>query len=428
MNFDFLHPREKVAEILQRIYTFGMTTTSGGNVSMRDEEGNIWITPSSVDKGSITSADIVFVKKDGTVKGLHKPSSELPFHLAIYKERPDIKAVVHAHPPILVAFSIIKKIPNTKIIPQAYHLCGKVGYAPYQLPGSEALGLSIAAEFAKGANSVIMENHGTVVGGQSLQRAFARFETLEFCAKMEAQAHAIGRVNSLSEEQIKSYHFKDERAFPTFQPPPPNEAELIVRAKLIKIIQRAYAQKLIISTFGTFSARLGEDAFIITPTARDRYYMRREDLVLIKDGQREAGKDPSRSTLVHRQIYQDHPEVNCIIFAQSPNATAYAVAGKPIDTRTIPESYILLRELPLFPFGDQYNLGDKLSKAISKETPIILIENDSILVTGDSIITTFDRLEVAEFSATSLTQAQLMGTLKPIGNIEIDELKEKFRL
>lgn len=428
MNFDFLHPKEQVSEILRRIYDSGMTTTSGGNVSMRDEEGNIWITPSSIDKGSITSADIVYINKDGSVHGLHKPSSELPFHLAIYKERPDIKAVVHAHPPILVAFSIIKKIPNTKIIPQAYQLCDKVGYAPYKLPGSEALGLSIANEFAKGANSVIIENHGTVVGGKTLQQTFARFETLEFCAKMEAQAAAIGQINHLDEEQINEFYHKKPPELPVFKRTQADEQELVVRAELIKVIKRAYKQKLIISTFGTFSARLGEDSFIITPTGRDRYYLRREDLVLIKNGKREPGKNPSRSSLVHQQIYRDHPDINCIIFAQSPNTTAYAIAGKQIDTRTIPESYILLRELPLFPFGDQYHDGQNLSKTLSKETPIVLIENDSILVTGDSIITTFDRLEVAEFSARSLTQARSLGTLKPIGNVEIDELKEKFNL
>ena len=425
MNFDFLHPKEQVAEILRRIYVFGMTTTSGGNVSMRDEEGNIWITPSSIDKGSITSADIVYIRKDGTIEGLHTPSSELPFHLAIYKSRPDIKAIIHAHPPVLVAFSIIKKIPNTKIIPQAFHLCDKVGYASYKLPGSEALGLSIANEFAKGVNSVIMENHGTVVGGKTLQQTFARFETLEFCAKMEAQATAIGQVKHLN-EQINVFHNKSNPQIPEFTNNHPDEQELVVRSQLIKIIKRAYNQKLIISTFGTFSARLGKDAFVITPTGRDRYYLRREDLVLIKDGKKESGKNPSRSTLVHQQIYQDHPDINAIIFAQSPNTTAYAVAGKQIDTRTIPESYVLLRELPIIPFGDQYNNGKELSKTISRETPIVLIENDSILVTGDSIITTFDRLEVAEFSARSLTQARLLG--KPIGDIEIDELKVKFKL
>lgn len=428
MNFDYLHPKEQVAEILRRIYTFGMTTTSGGNVSMRDEEGNIWITPSSIDKGSITDKDIVFIGKDGHTEGLHKPSSELPFHIAIYKARPDIRAVVHAHPPTLVAFSIIKRIPDTKIIPQAFHLCGKVGYAPYKLPGSEELGISIANEFAKGANSVIMENHGTVVGGQTLQQTFAHFETLEFCAKMESQSAAIGTPKSLSENQINTFYLNDRPPLPTFERSPADEAELIARSNLIKVIKRAYDQKLIISTFGTFSARLGDDAFVITPTARDRYYMRREDLVLIKNGKREVGKNPSRSALVHRQIYQDHPDINCIIFAQSPYTTAYAIAGKQIDTRTIPESYILLRELPIFPFGDQYHEGKDLSKTISRETPIVLIENDSIVVTGDSIITTFDRLEVAEFSARSLTQARQLGTLQPIGNSEIDELKEKFNL
>lgn len=428
MNFDFLHPKEQVAEILRRIYVFGMTTTSGGNVSMRDEEGNIWITPSSVDKGSITSKDIIYISKDGTVQGLHKPSSELPFHVAIYKARPDIRAVVHAHPPTLVAFSIIKKVPNTKIIPQAYHLCGKVGYAPYQLPGSEALGESIAREFAKGANSVIMENHGTVVGGKTLQKTFANFETLEFCAKMEAQASVIGEANFLSEEQINTFYLNDRPPLPSFTRDPVNEQELVARSELIKVIKRAYDQKLIISSFGTFSARIDEDSFVITPTARDRYYLRREDLVLVKNGQREAGERPSRSALVHQQIYQDHPDINCIIFAQSPYTTAYSIAGQQIDTHTIPESYILLRELPIFPFGDQYLEGKALSKVISKETPIVLIENDAIVVTGDSIITTFDRLEVAEFSTRSLTQAKLLGTLNPIGDSEIDELKEKFNL
>ena len=132
--------------------------------------------------------------------------------------------------------------------------------------------------------------------------------------------------------------------------------------------------------------------------------------------------------MVHQQIYRDHPEISCIIFAQAPNATAYAVAGRQMDTRTIPESYILLRELPLIPFGDQYLEGKALSEALSPQTPILLIQNDSLLVTGDSILTTFDRLEVAEFSARSLTQAQAMGPLHPIGDLAIDELKRKFKL
>lgn len=428
MNFDFLHPKEQVAEILRRIYTFGMTTTSGGNVSMKDAEGNIWITPSAVDKGNLTPADIVCIDKDGNTTGLHPPSSELPFHLAIYRSRPDIGGIIHAHSPILVTFSLIKRAPNTRIIPQAYRWCGKSGYAPYELPGSEALGRSIAREFEKGLNSVIMENHGTVVGGQTLQQAFARFETLEFCAKTEAQAAAIGEIHALDDEQISGFQQRESDQLPEFEHANAGEKELTIRGELIRIIQRAYQQELIISTFGTFSARLGDDAFIITPTARDRYYLEREDLVLIEHGKREKGKLPSRATEVHRRIYRDHPEINCIIFAQSPYTTAYAVARRQVDTRTIPESYILLRELPLVKYGSQYRDGKELSETLSPNTPILLIENDSVLVTGDSILTTFDRLEVAEFSARSLTLARQMGELQPIGEGRLSELKERFNL
>jgi L-fuculose-phosphate aldolase len=273
-----------------------------------------------------------------------------------------------------------------------------------------------------------MENHGTVVGGKTLQQTFARFETLEFCAKTEAQANSIGKVFSLDEKQINTFHEKSSHKSGEIKSALGSEVELILRADLIRILKRAYAQELIISSFGTFSVRLGEDAFLITPTARDRFYMRREDLVRVEKGQWKKDKNPSRSTGVHRQIYLDHPEVNCIMFAQSPYATAYAIAHQQIDTRTIPESYIILRELPLVPYGSQYGDGKSLSRVLSPQTPIILIENDSILVTGDSLISTFDRLEVAEFSARSLTLARQLGKLQPIGDAEITELKEKFRL
>jgi len=147
MILNNLHPTEQISRILTRIYEFGMTTTSGGNVSLLDEEENIWISPAGVDKGNLRPADIIRMKPDGSQEGIHKPSSEYPFHKAIYEDRPDIKAIIHAHPPALVAFSIVRKIPDTSIIPQAKHICGSVGYAKYEIPGGEELGKSIAKSF-----------------------------------------------------------------------------------------------------------------------------------------------------------------------------------------------------------------------------------------------------------------------------------------
>ena len=145
MQFDLLHPADQIVMIMQRIYAYGMTTTSGGNLSIRDTNGDIWITPGGIDKGSLTRRDIVCVQPDGTVVGPHKPSSEFPFHKTIYERRTDLKSVLHAHPPALVAFSIVRKLPQTSLVPNVREICGELAYAAYALPGSKELGDTIAA-------------------------------------------------------------------------------------------------------------------------------------------------------------------------------------------------------------------------------------------------------------------------------------------
>jgi len=117
-----MHIRDLITMVISRIFRRGMTTTSGGNISVIDENGDIWVTPSAVDKGSLRPSDIVCVRHDGTITGRHKPSSEFPFHKAIYEMRSDIRAIIHAHPPALVSFSIVHDIPNTNVISQAIRI------------------------------------------------------------------------------------------------------------------------------------------------------------------------------------------------------------------------------------------------------------------------------------------------------------------
>src|SRR5262245_31522612 len=112
MDFSMLPPRHQLTDMLTRIYQQGLTTTSGGNLSILDANGDLWITPAGVDKGALTPEDIVCVHADGTLEGRHRPSSEYPFHRMIYAARPDVRALVHAHPPALVSFSIVRKVPE----------------------------------------------------------------------------------------------------------------------------------------------------------------------------------------------------------------------------------------------------------------------------------------------------------------------------
>ena len=183
LELDHLNPRDQIVNIMDRIYRQGLTSLSGGNISIFDEKENIWITPTAVDKGNLQPDDIVRFDASGEYFGDQRPSSEYPFHWAIYKTRSDIKAIVHAHSPALIAFSIAGKVPDTSILPISMEVCGDIGYAPYASPGSQRLGELIAAKFKNGHNVVILENHGIVAGGPDLITAFQRIETLEYTAR-----------------------------------------------------------------------------------------------------------------------------------------------------------------------------------------------------------------------------------------------------
>lgn len=157
MNIQYIHPADQLVMFMQRIYDKGLTTMSGGNLSIRDTEGNIWITPAGIDKGTLTRRDIICVRPDGTCEGPHKPSSELPFHQSVYRQRPELNAVLHAHPPALVAFSIVRKLPNLDLIPTVRQICKDAKIATYAVPGSQALGAEIGKVFAQDCNIALLE-------------------------------------------------------------------------------------------------------------------------------------------------------------------------------------------------------------------------------------------------------------------------------
>jgi L-fuculose-phosphate aldolase len=105
---------------------------------------------------------------------------------------------------------------------------------------------------------------------------------------------------------------------------------------------------------------------------------------------------------------------------------AFSLTGNKFNVRTIPESWILLQDVPSVPFGSQFAGQQTIPQLISKVNPAVIIENDAVLITGDKLLQTFDRLEVAEFSARSLVMAANLGELKPIGDKEVEDLREKF--
>lgn len=430
MKFEItlMHPADQLVMFMERIYENGLTTTSGGNLSIMDESGDVWITPSGIDKGSLTRADIMQIKPDGTVIGLHRPSVELPFHQHIYKVRPDIKAVLHAHPPALVSFSLCRRLPDVRLVPNAALVVGEVGCAGYEVPGSAILGDKIAAEFEKGFNTVMMWNHGVVVGDQDIFRAFKTFETFEHCAKLEIDARRIGPTRSLTQQQVDFSSARQHPIMDTFTPKTYTSEDKAARREMCRFIHRAYHQKLFGATQGTFSQRLSDNSFIITPYLKDRAYLEPEDLVLIRHGRCEEGKTPSRSVMLHKAIYELHPEINAIILAHPQYSMAFAVTEQELDSRTIPESYIMLRKSRKLPFGATYTDPIGTAETFSPSVPMVIIENESLVVTGSSLLNAFDRLEVTEFTARSLILCSEIGELAAITDAEVHQIEKDFHL
>ncbi len=428
MNIQYIHPADQLVMFMQRIYDKRLTTMSGGNLSIRDDDGNIWITPAGVDKGTLTRRDIICVKPDGTVIGPHKPSSELPFHISVYKMRSDLHAVLHAHPPALVAFSIVRQCPSLDLIPTVRRVCPDVRIATYAVPGSETLGANVGAVFADGCDIAILENHGVCVGAPDMFTAFQRFETLNYTASLEVLGRKVGNIHELPADAYRMSETNFHTKMDDFIPNSRSSEELAARRDMITLIHRSYQMGLFTATHGTYSVRLADGSFVITPFNYDRAYLEEDDLVRVKAGMKELGKTPSRAVHLHEKIYETHPDIQAILLAHPVHAMAFAVTDAAFDARTIPESYILLRDVKKIPYEEIYTNPDQMAKEFAPSCPAVMVENDCVIVTGGSLLQAFDRLEVMESTAHSIISAQEIGPIVHITDPEIEEIKEAFHL
>jgi L-fuculose-phosphate aldolase len=416
-----MSPSDELMQTMDRIYRSRMTTTSGGNLSIRDEDGSIWVTPSRIDKGRLTRESMVCVRRDGSNEGPHAPSSELPFHRAIYSVRSDVNAVVHAHSRGLQAFSIVGKVPDTRICNEAYELCGPGGFANYALPGSEALGREIARVFAEGHNCVILENHAVVVGGRTMREAFERLEMFEFTAMAILRAKGLGELQLLNTTRHDSPS-PIQPALEEFDPSEWPHAEREARDLLVDFVHRGYEQKLLTATLGALSTRLDRTSVLTTPHHFDRGQCVPEDLVLIADRAQERGKLPNSMILHHLAIFDRHPDIGAIVSASPVNTMALSITDASCDSSIIPESFVLLRSVQRVPFDAQDTNIDQLAAQISLRTPVAILQNGGSVVAGTDLLDAFGRLEVLEATVETIIDGSRLGNVSPIEPRRLKEL------
>ena len=185
-----------------RLYEKGFVTATDGNVSARLECGNILVTPTALNKGQVGESDLVELKPDGTAVTLsRKPSTEIDMHLFIYRERPDVQSVVHAHPPHATGFATAR-IPLTAcLFPEVIVGLGAIPLASYATPSTPEVAGSLAPHI-KTADAILLANHGVVTCGIDVQDAYFKMEKVEHAAHITFVARVLGGEKPLSATEI----------------------------------------------------------------------------------------------------------------------------------------------------------------------------------------------------------------------------------
>jgi len=194
--------RRDIVAVCQRLYQRGFIAGTEGNVSALEGPDRLWITPSGHHKGFLQPADLLLIDLQGQVLfGNGHPSSETPMHLALYRCRPDIGAVVHAHPPLATALTVAGYRLEPPLLPEAVVALGEVPTIPYQMPTTWQFANDVGAAMHQ-AEAALLENHGSVAVGATLQAAFNKMETVERAAQILYLAKLLGRVQPLSPEAV----------------------------------------------------------------------------------------------------------------------------------------------------------------------------------------------------------------------------------
>ncbi len=195
--------KEMISEIGRREYNKGFADANDGNITIRLNDHEVLCTPTMVSKGFMKPEDICKVDMEGKqLAGSKKRSSEVLLHLAIYKVRPDIKGVVHCHPPHATAFAVAQEPIPKCILPEVEVFLGEVPMAKYATPGTQTFADTILP-FVKDCNTIILANHGTVTFGPDLEKAYFNTEIIDAYCKILLLARQLGRINYFTEQQTR---------------------------------------------------------------------------------------------------------------------------------------------------------------------------------------------------------------------------------
>jgi len=433
-KFGKQHPARQLADMMSRLYAYGLTTTSGGNLSIKDENGAVWITPGSIDKSCLQPEDIIRIDADGTVSGKHKPSIETKFHTNIYDVRPDVHAVIHAHSPASSAFCINRTAPDLNVLPEAALSCGKAVMSGYATPGSRELADKVSEKAEQGYNIILLDNHGTIAAGTDLLHALHRYEAVDVAANAITYASAFGEPKSMEDEDIRLLLALQNEQHAAQEPRKgqTGEQENLLfaedREETARFSRRAYSRRLFTSSLGVLSKRVSggsgsgdEPQFIITPADKDLGNLQADETVFMQGCTAEAGKTASLWAAFHNAIYEKHPEVQSVMMAVPASSLSFGITGVPYDARTLTEAYAIMQDVEELPFRKVLRDGSLLADALKESTPVVLIDHGGLVAAGGTVLQALDRIEVAEVSMKAALRSRQLESISAGSPVKLDD-------
>jgi len=213
--------KKQICEIGKRIYDKDFIAANDGNISVKITSNEFLCTPTGVSKGFMTPDMICKVDAKSNVlqsKGSYRPSSEIKMHLRVYKERPDVNSVVHAHPPYATSYAIVGTPLTEPIMPEAVIILGCVPIAAYGTPSTDEIPNNVA-KYLQHYDAVLLENHGALSYAGDLLSAYHKMESLEFYAKLLFISNQIGKPQQLDKQQVsRLYDLRKEMGLPGKHP------------------------------------------------------------------------------------------------------------------------------------------------------------------------------------------------------------------
>ena len=237
---------QQLVLVCHRLYERGLVVATDGNVSARLENGHILVTPSATNKGQIRESDLMELAPDGipiTLAG--KPSTETDMHVMIYRRRPDMSAIVHAHPPYATGFAAARIPLPAQVFPEVIVGLGAIPLAPYATPSTKEVADSLAP-FIEHSDAILLSNHGVVTCGKDPEDAYFKMEKVEQAAHITFVARVLGGEKPLTREELEKLRAVSPISYGKEIPELPPEAQLsaeegMTEERLRELIREALA-------------------------------------------------------------------------------------------------------------------------------------------------------------------------------------------